>query len=64
MLGDFLKKYRIKNNFTQIEMAEKIGTTQTTYSLIESGKINPGFSMVKRIAKALDVEESFIRSLM
>lgn len=64
MLGDFLKKYREKYNLTQTEMASKIGTSQMYYSQIEFGTKKPGFTMVKRIARALDVEESFIRSLM
>lgn len=64
MLGDFLRKYREKNNLTQEEMASKIGTSQAYYSQIESGILSPGFTMVKRIAKALDIEESFVRSLM
>ena len=64
MLGEFLKKYREKNNLTQEEMATKIGTSQAYYSQIESEILPPGFTMVKKIAKALDIEESFIRSLM
>ena len=64
MLGDFLKKYREKNNLTQSEMAEKLNTSQAYYSQIESGVMKPGFSMVRKIAKALDIEESFVRSLM
>lgn len=64
MLGEFLKKYREKNNLTQEEMALKIGTSQAYYSQIESGILPPGFTMVKKIAKALEIEESFVRSLM
>ena len=64
MLGDFLKKYREKYNLTQEEMAKKIGTSQAYYSQIESGILSPGFTLVKKLAKALEIEESFIRSLM
>ena len=64
MLENFLKKYREKNNLTQEEMAELLHTSQSYYSQIESGTVKPGFTMVKKIAKALDVEESFVRSLM
>ena len=64
MLGEFLKKYREKNNLTQEEMAAKIGTSQAYYSQIESGILSPGFTLVKKLAKALEIEESFIRSLM
>ena len=64
MLEEFLKKYRLKYNLTQEEMALKIGTSQAYYSQIENGVVKPGFQMVKKIAKVLDVEESFIRSLL
>lgn len=64
MLSEFLKKYREKNNLTQKEMSSKVGTSQAYYSQIESGIVSPGFTMVKKIAKALDIEESFVRSLM
>ena len=64
MLGDFLKKYRLKNNLKQSEMAEKIGTSQSYYSRIELGTAKPAVNMIRKISKALDLEESFIRSLL
>lgn len=64
MLGQYLKQYRIKNNLTQKEMADLCGTDQTYYSRIETGDVKPGFIMVKRLASAVKVEESFIRGLL
>ena len=64
MLGEFLKRYRLKYNLTQEEMANKIGTSQAYYSQIENGVVEPGFQMVRKIANVLDVEETFIRSLL
>lgn len=64
MLENYLKKYRTNNNLTQAQMAKKLSTSQTYYSQLETGKKKPGFTMVNRIAKLLNLEPSFIRSLL
>lgn len=64
MLENYLKKFRIKNNLTQVQMAQKLKTSQTYYCQLETGKKKPGFSMINRIAKLLNLEPSFVRSLL
>ena len=64
MLGKYLKKYRLDNNMTQNELAEKLNTSQSYYSLIESGKCKPGIEMIKRISNELKLEPSFVRNLL
>ena len=64
MLGKFLKNYRLKNNLKQSELAEKIGTSQSYYSRIENNVVKPDINMIRKVAKALELEESFIRSLI
>ena len=64
MLQSYLKKYRLDHNLTQEQMAERLGTSQAYYSMLETGTKTPGISMVNRIAKVLRVEPSFIRSLI
>ena len=64
MLGQYLKKYRLDNNLTQEEMAKKLDTSQAYYCLLETGSKKPGIPMVNKIAKALDLEPSFIRRLL
>lgn len=64
MLGKYLKKYRLDNNMTQKEMADKLNTSQSYYSLIESGSCKPGIEMVRRISKELKLEPSFVRNLL
>lgn len=64
MLGEFLKKYRIKNNLSQEQMASILNTSQGYYSQLETGTRKPGFIMVDRISKSLNLEPSFIRSLL
>lgn len=51
---DALIKSRIKNNLTQKQLANKIGTTQSVISRLEIGRANPTFSFLKRLAKALN----------
>jgi transcriptional regulator with XRE-family HTH domain len=48
---------RAKAGLTQVQVAEKMGVTQGTYSAFESGKGSPTLDLVERIAKALGVKE-------
>ena len=64
MLEEYLKKFREKNNLTQEDMAKKLETTQGNYSQIETGYRKPSFAFIRKLAKVLNVEESFIRSLL
>lgn len=64
MLGNFLKTTRLERNISQGEMAKSIGTSQSYYSLIESGRRKPGYKLINRIANYLNVQPSFIRSLL
>lgn len=53
---------RIKENLTQRDLAEKMGTNQSAISRLESGKYNPSMDFLMRIAKALNkrVEINFV----
>ena len=64
MLKEYLKQYRIKNNITQKDMAKKLNTNQGYYSQIETGVRKPGFKFINKLALILNVEPSFIRSLL
>lgn len=64
MLGEYLKKYRLSKNLTQEQMAKLLNIRQCSYSLYENNKLKPGITMINRIAKLLEVEPSFIRSLL
>lgn len=64
MLGQYLKKYRLEHNLTQAKMAEKLGTSQCYYSLLETNSLKPGFKLIDRIAQLLNQDASFIRSLL
>jgi len=64
MLQDYLKKYRMRHNLTQKEMADKLRTTQDYYCQIESGKKRPGHMMISRISTVVGVSESYISKLV
>ena len=64
MLKDYLKKFRVKHNLTQKQMAEKLDTGQGYYSQIETGDKKPGFLMIRKLSEVLEVSEEFIRSLL
>ncbi len=47
---------RIKKGVTQKQLAEKVGTTQSSIARFESGTYNPTLSFVQKLARALDVQ--------
>jgi transcriptional regulator with XRE-family HTH domain len=54
-LGEVLKTVREAKNLSQKELASLLDMAQAQYSRIESGKTDPSFSAVVKIAKALGV---------
>ncbi|MBV6474500.1 MAG: hypothetical protein JPMHGGIA_02824 [Saprospiraceae bacterium] len=55
-LGDCIKKVREAKGLSQKEVALASKIDTSNYSKIESGKTDPAFSSVVKIAKALGVE--------
>jgi transcriptional regulator with XRE-family HTH domain len=50
------KKAREAKGLTQEQLAMKAGTERNYYAQIERGTITPSFTMLSKIAKALDIE--------
>lgn len=46
-------QYRLKKGLTQKELAEKIGTKQSSIARFESGNYNPTLAFAQKIAGAL-----------
>ena len=44
---------RIEQNMTQKQLAEKIGTKQSSSARLESGNYNPSYQFLQKIANAL-----------
>ena len=53
-LRNRFKLARVENNLTQAELAEKVGVTRQTISLIENGKYNPTLNLCLAIARVLN----------
>lgn len=64
MLGQYLKKYRLDHNLSQIEMADRLETSQSYYSLLERGTLKPGIRLIRRISALLEVDPQFVRSML
>lgn len=49
-----IKFERMNLNMSQSELAEKVGVTRQTISMIESGKYNPTINLCVKICKSLN----------
>jgi len=56
LLGKKIKIERIKNDLSQEKLAEKVGASTRTISLIESGLQHPKFFLVAKISRALNFD--------
>lgn len=52
--GNYIKDKRIAKGYSQARVAEMLGITQQSYSLIELGKREPGLDFIIDVSKALD----------
>ena len=48
-----LKMARLENDMNQAQLAERVGVTRQTLSLIESGRYNPTLNLCISICRAL-----------
>lgn len=49
-----MKIARIEKDMSQEQLAEQVGVTRQTISMIEAGKYNPSLQLCIRICRALD----------
>ncbi len=54
-VGEFIRSLRIKNKFTQEDLADRMHISRQTISDIENGKIEPSFDKVKDFAEIFKV---------
>ncbi len=54
MLQNKVKEYRIKADMRQKELANSVGVTRQTLSLIEKGKYNPSLKLCLNICRCLN----------
>lgn len=56
LIGDAVKRERIKAGFTQLELAKKSKLSQRSIEQIESGKSDPPIYTIHKIALALKMD--------
>jgi putative transcriptional regulator len=57
-----IKEFRARYDFTQEDLARKVGVRRETILFIEKGKYNPSLNLAHTIAKVLNttIDELFI----
>lgn len=61
-IGTKIKRVRELRNFSQEFVAEKIGVSQSNYARMESNEVAISPERLQKIAEALNVEESIIKT--
>lgn len=56
MIAQQLIKYRMANNFTQEELAQRAGTSHSQISRLESGQHHSSVATLEKIAEALGLD--------
>jgi|TARA_B100001964_G_scaffold237964_1_gene302491 putative transcriptional regulator len=59
-----IKEFRARYDFTQEDLAKKVGVRRETIVFLEKGKYNPSLQLAHDVAKALKttIEELFVFS--
>jgi UDP-N-acetylglucosamine 1-carboxyvinyltransferase len=55
-VGRAISRARLKRNLTQLDLARKLGTSQSAINRVENGRQNISLDMVSNINKALDIQ--------
>ena len=56
-LGTALRSLRRERGFTQVDLAEELGVTQTSVSEYERGRVVPPVATLRRILEVLEADE-------
>lgn len=52
-----LKLFRIKNDFTQQQMANKLEISKSHYTALELGKVNPSVQLLDKFSKEFEYDD-------
>jgi len=58
-LSDAVLKARLDHNWSQAELAKRVGTRQANISRIEAGNANPTLDLIHRLVEVLDINIIF-----
>ncbi|MDK7375345.1 helix-turn-helix transcriptional regulator [Weeksella virosa] len=59
-INERIKQLRTENNFTQSELAEKVGLTYIQIGRYEKGKSSPSADVLQKLADALNTSTDFL----
>ena len=59
-IGKYLKKLRVKHNYTQEDLAEKIDISVAFLSRVERGNSHINLKRLNQLCRLLDVSEGYI----
>jgi XRE family transcriptional regulator, fatty acid utilization regulator len=57
MMGRALRELRERRGMTQENLGERVGCPSTYISRIEAGEVDPAFTTLSRLFRALDVDQ-------
>lgn len=60
LIGNNIRKYRLKQNLTQEQLAEKVGISTSFYANLERSKKSMSIKTLRDLADALEVSVDFI----
>lgn len=63
-IGDKIRIRREEINISQVELARRIGVTQSAVANYESGLSNPKIELLPKIFEALDVDANYLFGLI
>lgn len=63
MFGDIIKKLRTAHNYSQVQLAEKLGVSKQTVSNWENNNILPSIDMLIRISSFFSVTTDYLLEL-
>jgi transcriptional regulator with XRE-family HTH domain len=62
-LAKSIKSARLKNNFTQVQLAEKLGITSVHVSTLENGHSTPSIAMLQKYREVTGIDPYCAASL-
>lgn len=60
MFGDIIKKLRAAHNYSQVQLANKLGVSKQTISNWENNNILPSIDMLIRISRFFSVSTDYL----
>lgn len=63
MIGNVIKKARIKKNMTQQEIANRADVSRAYYVDVERGRYTPSLKLLAKLGSILDINLNFLKKI-